>query len=122
MSEVSESPGQVANPNHEVIEGRTWRVWPTLLTTTPYSADRIRRLTRRLRSGGVRSVVQWENGGTGEGIGATILIDADTPGAAGDIGIRLLTEAAATEGIDTPVIHRVSVSPAWRQEDDWLVQ
>ena len=122
MSDSSGSPEPIPNPDHEVIEGKTWRVWPTLLTTTPYSADRIRRLTRRLRSRGIRCVVQWEDSGTGEGVGATIFVDADTSGAAADIGIRLLVGAAAAEGIDTPVMHRVTVSPAWRQEGDWLVR
>lgn len=57
----------------------------------------------------------------GEAVTAAILLDADTPGAAGDIGIRLLTEASTAEGIDTPVLQEVEVVPAWRDERDWSV-
>ena len=63
----------------------------------------------------------WVGAVPGEAVTASILLDADTPGAAGDIGTRLLMEASAAEGIDTPVLQEVEIVPAWRDERDWSV-
>jgi hypothetical protein len=120
ISDASGSAEPLPLPDHEVVEGRTWDVRPTLPTTAEFSKDRLRGLNRRLRSGGIRCWVGWLHAAPGEAVTATILVDAETPGVAGDIGTRLLLEAAAAEGIATPVVHEVEVLPAWRDEDDML--
>jgi len=100
-----------------VVEGRTWEVRLNLLTTAPFSEELMAR--QRPPSQRWRPLLAfWTFYETG-GVGATLVVDDESPGEAADRGIKQLVGAATAEGVPTTVLQEVVVVPAWRDERDW---